>query len=109
MTSIKYPIIGYAPGSYYCRCATCGDQFTGDKLAVQCHPCAINTLSESHSLSLERIGELEKEVERLMGVIGSNYKTWHKQFYRATSNLTAREIEDFFTEKYAEFKKENNL
>lgn len=63
MTSIKYPILGYAPGSYYCRCTTCGDQFTGDKRAVQCQPCAINALSESHSLSLERIGELEKEVE----------------------------------------------
>lgn len=48
MTSIKYPIIGYAPGSYYCRCATCGDQFTGDKKAVQCQPCAINMLQESH-------------------------------------------------------------
>jgi hypothetical protein len=37
----KYPIGGYAPGNYECKCCTCGNQFTGDKQAVQCEPCAI--------------------------------------------------------------------
>lgn len=37
----KYPIGGYAPGSYLCNCTTCGERFTGDKRAVQCEPCAI--------------------------------------------------------------------
>jgi hypothetical protein len=43
MTEQKYPIGGYAPGSYQCRCITCGGGFVGDKRAVQCEPCAIAT------------------------------------------------------------------
>lgn len=39
----KYPIGGYAPGNYTCNCVTCKTQFTGDKRAVQCEPCAIKT------------------------------------------------------------------
>jgi hypothetical protein len=38
----KYPIGGYAPGDYYCTCATCKTQFQGDKMAVQCEPCAVS-------------------------------------------------------------------
>lgn len=36
----EYPMGGYAPGSYMCKCATCGCEFFGDKRAVQCLPCA---------------------------------------------------------------------
>lgn len=35
-----YPIGGFAPGNYMCKCANCGKRFMGDKLAVQCEPCA---------------------------------------------------------------------
>jgi hypothetical protein len=38
----NYPIGGYAPGNYYCTCATCKAQFQGDKMAVQCEPCAVS-------------------------------------------------------------------
>lgn len=31
---------GYAPGSYMCKCSTCGCEFFGDKRAVKCLPCA---------------------------------------------------------------------
>jgi len=37
----QYPIGGYAPGNYYCTCASCKTMFQGDKRAVQCEPCAI--------------------------------------------------------------------
>lgn len=37
----KYPIGGYAPGSYSCKCFTCNTMFMGDKRAHQCEPCAI--------------------------------------------------------------------
>jgi hypothetical protein len=39
--SKQYPIGGYAPGYYSCTCITCKKEFTGDKRAVQCEPCAI--------------------------------------------------------------------
>jgi hypothetical protein len=35
-----WPLFGYAPGGYMCRCADCGKQFDGDKRAVQCLECA---------------------------------------------------------------------
>lgn len=37
----KYPIGGYAPGNYQCKCCRCGKQFVGDKRAVECEPCAL--------------------------------------------------------------------
>jgi len=42
----KYPIGGYAPGHYTCRCANCKIEFMGDKRAVQCEPCAVKTMSQ---------------------------------------------------------------
>lgn len=41
MEDKKYPIGGYAPGNYTCKCCICGNTFRGDKRAVQCEPCAI--------------------------------------------------------------------
>jgi hypothetical protein len=42
----QYPIGGYAPGYYGCTCVTCKKEFTGDKRAVQCEPCAIKMTKE---------------------------------------------------------------
>jgi hypothetical protein len=42
----KYPIGGYAPGNYQCNCTTCNTNFQGDKRAVQCEDCAVNSLRE---------------------------------------------------------------
>ena len=35
-----WPLGGYAPGNYLCKCLDCGEQFQGDKRAYQCLPCA---------------------------------------------------------------------
>jgi hypothetical protein len=54
MIQIKYPIGGYAPGHYFCKCHNCGENFMGDKLSQACEPCAINTMVESYGkISLE--------------------------------------------------------
>ncbi len=42
----QYPIGGYAPGFYSCKCVNCKIEFTGDKRAVQCEPCAIKMTQE---------------------------------------------------------------
>ena len=42
----KYPIGGYAPGNYFCKCCTCENIFKGDKKAVQCETCATELLEE---------------------------------------------------------------
>ncbi|WP_085033953.1 hypothetical protein [Ensifer aridi] len=36
-----WPLRGYAPGSYLCRCISCGCEFEGDKRATECLECAI--------------------------------------------------------------------
>lgn len=38
---IKWPMNGYAPGSYYNKCGACENTFLGDKLAVRCEACAL--------------------------------------------------------------------
>lgn len=43
MKEETYPIGGYAPGNYLCRCVDCRKVFIGDKRAVQCEPCATKT------------------------------------------------------------------
>jgi hypothetical protein len=58
-TKIRYPIEGYAPGQYTCKCVGCGIEFMGDKRAVQCEPCAINGLVQTNYHLLKRVGELE--------------------------------------------------
>jgi hypothetical protein len=58
----KYPIGGYAPGFYSCKCVTCKKEFMGDKRAVQCEPCAIKitgTNEESWDNIYEEYGKDE--------------------------------------------------
>jgi len=53
---------GFAPGGYFCKCVHCDEQFTGDKRAISCLPCAI-------SFSEAEIQRLRGEVERLKRVV----------------------------------------
>lgn len=50
----EYPIGGYAPGEYACKCVTCKEIFKGDKRAVQCKDCAVNEREESKT-NLEKL------------------------------------------------------
>lgn len=58
MSKKKYPIGGYAPGNYYCKCCVCGNNFQGDKRAVECEPCAVKAMEAFDSLSKEERVEL---------------------------------------------------
>lgn len=57
----KYPIGGFAPGSYQCKCVTCKERFMGDKRAVQCEPCATKEQSPE-AVSQPNKGELFQKV-----------------------------------------------
>jgi predicted nucleic acid-binding Zn-ribbon protein len=62
-----WPLAGYAPGSYMCLCATCGEQFMGDKRAVQCLTCAarsVNTHIKNLQAEVERLQDRIAEIER---------------------------------------------
>lgn len=39
-----YPIGGFTPGFYTCKCVECKDYFVGDKQSSQCEKCAINKI-----------------------------------------------------------------
>jgi hypothetical protein len=73
MSKIKYPILGYAPGQYQCKCVTCEIMFVAHPKSVQCEPCAINAMNEGLTSALTRIGELEKEVERVKKVAANAF------------------------------------
>jgi len=42
-------LLGYADGDYHCKCDTCGAEFSGDKRAFLCLPCAIKEAENSVS------------------------------------------------------------
>lgn len=44
-----WPLNGYAPGSYHCKCHHCGGLFEGDKRAVTCLECAVVLSKEASS------------------------------------------------------------
>lgn len=50
----QYPIGGYAPGGYLCKCSTCGNEFQGNREAFQCEPCAIKDKEFYEALTPEQ-------------------------------------------------------
>lgn len=73
MSENKYPIGGYAPGNYQCKCVTCGGGFIGDKRAVQCHPCAKREQEKFDALSP---GEQEELINRNAEIIKREFANW---------------------------------
>jgi hypothetical protein len=71
----KYPIGGYAPGSYQCHCGTCGGGFIGDKRAYQCEPCAVTDKAKFDALSPEEQQELMKRNAEVINDFFSMKKT----------------------------------
>ena len=62
---IKYPIGGFAPGHYMCKCATCGEVYTGDKYSKQCEPCGINAVNESNANAILELHKLKTALEKI--------------------------------------------
>lgn len=60
----KWPIAGYAPGNYHCKCADCEATFEGDKRAIQCLPCAL-TASGYRILGPDEIARLTAQIAQL--------------------------------------------
>ena len=42
----NFRLLGFATGEYLCHCHTCNKYFTGDKRAVQCLGCALETVDK---------------------------------------------------------------
>jgi hypothetical protein len=78
----EWPLMGYAPGSYFCRCHVCGDQFEGDKRAFQCLPCAVAAANDG----LVKLKVLDVEVQAAKdfggGFFADTVNETTRQFYR---------------------------
>jgi len=64
-TKLKYPIGCFAPGHYVSECASCNQDFMGDKYARQCEPCAINAVNQSNTQALARLHKLETALQKI--------------------------------------------
>ena len=71
MSKIEYPIGGYAPGHYICKCCNCQEEFTGDKRAVQCEPCAINLINKSNIEAAHELCKLKSDLTKLKDSISN--------------------------------------
>lgn len=88
-----WPLLGYAPGGYMCRCADCGTEFDGDKRAVQCLPCAAKAVhltltsreEEVETLRLAICGgedapgyAMSLPLMTILQVVSDNYRSWRE-------------------------------
>jgi hypothetical protein len=69
----KYPIGGYAPGYYSCKCVTCKQEFMGDKYAQQCEPCAIEMIESNGGVNNEGYA-IEEPKQQTLGKAAKQYK-----------------------------------
>lgn len=59
-----WPVGGYAPGSYWCNCASCDQTFMGDKRAYQCHDCVIKALKfRADLIDMDVLARVEAALE----------------------------------------------
>lgn len=56
---IVFSFFGYAPGGYSVRCNDCHNQFTGDKRARRCLPCARTKRKENLAREQNHMSDLE--------------------------------------------------
>lgn len=75
MNDKKYPIGGYAPGNYHCKCCDCGNGFIGDKRAVQCEPCAVSAQERYTAMSPEERTAHDKKVVEAMKEVMKKFNT----------------------------------
>lgn len=73
-----WPQGGYAPGSYWCKCVSCNQQFTGDKRAYQCPDCTIQALA-SHSAAREAAAAqaMREAAKKIAAAAGLELKNEH--------------------------------
>jgi hypothetical protein len=58
----NFKVGGFATGAYNCECTVCKERFIGDKRAIQCLGCAINTIESK----LQSAAPLNKQSKSLL-------------------------------------------
>jgi|SRR6185437_12174889 len=58
-----WPLIGYAPGNYFNRCACCKKDFQGDKRAAMCIECAVSETKRAFNSQQAELSSLRSSLE----------------------------------------------
>jgi hypothetical protein len=82
----QYPMGGFAPGFYSCKCVNCKIEFTGDKRAVQCKPCAIKMTQEETKQDLKEAAEIYSKGKSSSSV----FQEAHKRDFIEGANYQAK-------------------
>lgn len=64
----------YADGKYANKCCDCEKEFTGDKRAIQCLPCAANTVNKERIKLYRLTCDIEQVFKLHSNTINPNYK-----------------------------------
>lgn len=67
-----WPLCGYAPGNYFCRCHHCDKQFEGDKRARECLDCAVasaNFIMNDGRSKVAALAALNASLEPVLGAL----------------------------------------
>jgi hypothetical protein len=67
LREIKYPIGGYAPGDYSCKCGVCGDYFVGDKRAATCKACVLESRLSRLEQAADAVIKLNEDIKNIVG------------------------------------------
>jgi len=89
-TVSNFKLFGFATGSYMCKCSVCKAEFVGDKRAVMCLKCAIETIEESIKKNI-KIVTLEQLLR--MKVESENWKN-EKVIISPEFTISVQEIID---------------
>ena len=68
----NFKLRAFAIGDYSCKCRNCGAEFTGDKRALICLPCALN---QGDKRDVEN-AQLEAELEQLKAKVSAVQPEW---------------------------------
>ena len=115
----RWTLGGYGPGNYRCTCSTCKSEFTGDKRATQCLPCAgkeaaaeivrlraevqtwVNHTKTAVWSDSEECKMLSSEVERLL----KSRNRWAKKYNDLLEKRRAEDGYDVYAAAREEYRK----
>lgn len=105
----KYPIGGYAPGNYLCKCCICSCEFQGDKRAVQCEPCAekaVGNLKDDDQIIANQMAGMSIEEAIFQAGFTRGHNVGYERMKREAEQGVIHQRKDTVEEEWESFWKE---
>ena len=74
-----WPLFGYAPGMYSCKCLTCSSHFEGDKRAITCLLCAASQANSALAERRRSAAVTPTAMDVTPKMIAAAWATWHSR------------------------------